>query len=513
MRSTKSRVLTLSVLLAFGFVQVFGSGIAPAAYQLVLQAGIALARRTQINFIGAGVTCVDNAGLTRTDCTIPGSSYLFSSTADATNAAVAEATVIGAGSGSLTLAANYFGTAGNPLIVSAAGHYSTPVAPGTLRIRLKIGAATVLDTGAFVPQPSLVQQVWTLEARVVSRAVGAGGTVMVQSQFHPGAGAPVGQDWPLLNTAAVALDTTAANAVALTAEWSAAGGETITGTNFLMYGVTGASVPTPVGYATIQQATVPLAQRQTVNFTGAGVTCVDNPGSTRTDCTVTSGGIATATGADTTKKAASAGNLFFPSDGIYIRRDTGAAWANWGPIFPCVEPVNTDFTDGPGVPTVNTTYGGMVISCPPSAGDALSGRGKAVPAEPWSVEVGYLMNYQRVNYLAAGLFISDGTKIVAYDTVASAASLSVSVDRYSDSTTFVGSPFSMPVLGGSMMFLKVYNDGTNIHLYYSANGRNWTNLFSEAKGAYLNATRIGVFVNSASAAYGAEAHIFHLRFY
>lgn len=290
MRSTKSRVLTLSVLLAFGFVQVFGSGIAPAAYQLVLQAGIALARRTQINFIGAGVTCVDNAGLTRTDCTIPGSSYLFSSTADATNAAVAEATVIGAGSGSLTLAANYFGTAGNPLIVSAAGHYSTPVAPGTLRIRLKIGAATVLDTGAFVPQPSLVQQVWTLEARVVSRAVGAGGTVMVQSQFHPGAGAPVGQDWPLLNTAAVALDTTAANAVALTAEWSAAGGETITGTNFLMYGVTGASIPTPVGYATIQQATVPLTQRQVVNFTGAGVTCVDNAGATRTDCTVAGGG-------------------------------------------------------------------------------------------------------------------------------------------------------------------------------------------------------------------------------
>lgn len=213
-------------------------------------------------------------------------SYLFSATADATNAAAAEATVIGAGSGSLTLAANYFGTAGNPLIVSASGHYSTPAVPGTLRIRLKIGAATVLDTGAFTPQPALVQQVWTLEARIVSRAVGAGGTVMVQSQFHPGAGAPVGQDWPLLNTAAVALNTTLANAVDLTAEWSAAGGETVTGTNFLMYGVTGASIPTPVGYATIQQATVPLTQRQTVNFTGAGVACVDNAGATRTDCTV-----------------------------------------------------------------------------------------------------------------------------------------------------------------------------------------------------------------------------------
>lgn len=41
------------------------------------------------------------------------------------------------------------------------------------------------------------------------------------------------------------------------------------------------------GYATIQDETTPLTQRATVNFTGAGVSCVDSGGATRTDCTIT----------------------------------------------------------------------------------------------------------------------------------------------------------------------------------------------------------------------------------
>ena len=48
------------------------------------------------------------------------------------------------------------------------------------------------------------------------------------------------------------------------------------------------------GYATIQDETTPLTARTTVNFTGAGVSCVDNAGSTRTDCTISGGGAGSA---------------------------------------------------------------------------------------------------------------------------------------------------------------------------------------------------------------------------
>jgi hypothetical protein len=50
------------------------------------------------------------------------------------------------------------------------------------------------------------------------------------------------------------------------------------------------------GYTIIENATTPLTQRTTVNFTGAGVTCVDNGGATRTDCTIPGGGGASAYG-------------------------------------------------------------------------------------------------------------------------------------------------------------------------------------------------------------------------
>lgn len=43
-------------------------------------------------------------------------------------------------------------------------------------------------------------------------------------------------------------------------------------------------------YQTIQQSGTPLTQEPTLNFTGSGISCVDNSGATRTDCTVSGGG-------------------------------------------------------------------------------------------------------------------------------------------------------------------------------------------------------------------------------
>jgi hypothetical protein len=48
------------------------------------------------------------------------------------------------------------------------------------------------------------------------------------------------------------------------------------------------------GYATIQDETAPLTQRTTINFAGAGVSCADNAGATRTDCTISGGGAGSA---------------------------------------------------------------------------------------------------------------------------------------------------------------------------------------------------------------------------
>jgi hypothetical protein len=54
--------------------------------------------------------------------------------------------------------------------------------------------------------------------------------------------------------------------------------------------VAGISALTYTGYNSIQNEGTPLTGRATVNMIGSGVDCADNPGSLRTDCTVTGGG-------------------------------------------------------------------------------------------------------------------------------------------------------------------------------------------------------------------------------
>jgi hypothetical protein len=53
------------------------------------------------------------------------------------------------------------------------------------------------------------------------------------------------------------------------------------------------------GYATVQDEAGSLTQRLILNFTGSGVSCVDNSGSSRTDCTVSGGAGGTFPGSST----------------------------------------------------------------------------------------------------------------------------------------------------------------------------------------------------------------------
>jgi hypothetical protein len=67
----------------------------------------------------------------------------------------------------------------------------------------------------------------------------------------------------------------------------------VTGTSFNLNNATplGAMPPAPIAaaYTTVAQGGTNLQQRQVVNFTGSGVSCADNSGLSRTDCTVTAG--------------------------------------------------------------------------------------------------------------------------------------------------------------------------------------------------------------------------------
>ena len=55
---------------AGALVTITGGGADGVGYDEILEEAAGLTKRAQLNFIGASITCVDNAGSTRTDCTL-----------------------------------------------------------------------------------------------------------------------------------------------------------------------------------------------------------------------------------------------------------------------------------------------------------------------------------------------------------------------------------------------------------------------------------------------------------
>ena len=68
----RKTLLKSAVALVVVVAILWASGVAPAAYNLIMQTGVGLVRRSTLNFTGPGVSCVDNVGATRTDCTVSG---------------------------------------------------------------------------------------------------------------------------------------------------------------------------------------------------------------------------------------------------------------------------------------------------------------------------------------------------------------------------------------------------------------------------------------------------------
>mgnify|MGYP001572271569 CR=1 FL=1 len=158
---------------------------------------------------------------------------------------VTETTLVPTVTGSVTLGAGYF-VAGKAFRLTVKGLLTTAAVPGTLRIRVRlggIGGTVVLDTAAQTPTGALADKLWEVNAIITCRTTGGSGTVIGQSDFYHeivAVGAPY--SWPMVNTAAVTIDTTASQAVSVSAEWGTAdAGNIIKVTDFILEQITNAA--------------------------------------------------------------------------------------------------------------------------------------------------------------------------------------------------------------------------------------------------------------------------------
>lgn len=95
MRNTKLLAAAiLSVVLLLAWRPELPAQVVAAAYNLIQDEGSNLARRRTLNFEGAGVSCADDAGNSRTNCTIPGGGGGGSGVANYDQSFVAQTSVV-----------------------------------------------------------------------------------------------------------------------------------------------------------------------------------------------------------------------------------------------------------------------------------------------------------------------------------------------------------------------------------------------------------------------------------
>ena len=160
---------------------------------------------------------------------------LFTATASATVANTGtETSILGTGVGTKTLAASTL-IAGKTVRVTVRGHYSTKAAvAGTLDIKVKAGAVTLFSTGAQTMTDNQTTQGFEVYGSFTCRTTGGSGTVFGQGQTRYSA-ALIPTIAGMVTTATVTVDTTASNAIDVTATWGTAdAGNTITGTNVIL---------------------------------------------------------------------------------------------------------------------------------------------------------------------------------------------------------------------------------------------------------------------------------------
>jgi hypothetical protein len=191
--------------------------------------------------------------------------------------------------------------------------------------------------------------------------------------------------------------------------------------------------------------------------------------------------------------AAKAGRIFLPNDGFYIERDTGAAWAPWGPIYPMTPPPTlanwTWFNQD--AATADETYGGICL-VDSGAHANVRGLGRAVPSTPYVITAAILPRVLNGDYKAGVYWADDAGKIITFCITAESPG-QISIQKWNSVTAWSANYtyFSAYTCYG-LFFLRMADDGTNRTCQYSHDGQHWETLHSIGRTDFLTATKVGI---------------------
>lgn len=213
-------------------------------------------------------------------------------------------------------------------------------------------------------------------------------------------------------------------------------------------------------------------------------------------------GDSTYTAAYASRPAASSdGNLFLPSDGMTLERDTGSAWVPWGPIFPLTPPPMTDWTwVNQDIATASFGPGVVRLIAPPATGDKIRILARPAPAPPYMVTALIQVHMAPVNYNGAGIGWRDPSS-GRLSRLGYIENMVLRWDNFSSPTNYHSAVVTRGrVSADPLIWLRLVDDGTNRKTYWSSNGLDWDYMGAVARSSYVeNPTELIIHANSNNA--------------
>jgi len=210
------------------------------------------------------------------------------------------------------------------------------------------------------------------------------------------------------------------------------------------------------------------------------------------------------------------GRLFLPSDGFVIERDTGTAYAPWGPIYPLTAPVDGDFVwINQGGASVTTTQGGIYLLGPATAGVSMRIRKKAAPSPPYTITAAILPICGRSSgyplfglcWRKSGAEAQLNVRFGVYQ--ASGALLRLQLAKMTSATAFSANYFDEVYSSAPLnpLWLQISDNNTNRICRVSRDGQNFIQVHSVSRTDFVTADEVGFFADAGDTTYDVGANL------
>jgi hypothetical protein len=179
----------------------------------------------------------------------------------------------------------------------------------------------------------------------------------------------------------------------------------------------------------------------------------------------------------------------------------GSIWQEFYKGF-YVNPLPSFSWRNQGTASIVQTLGTEFLLAEAAGSNNLKGREISLPSTPYTITITIERQGYNVGYANNGIYITDGTKCVAFG-IGNNGNPTIHIDNYTDSTTYngnvIGIPFDVP---HSPIVLRVNDNGTNHIFSWSLDRVNFFVVATQSRTAFISTpTAVGYFVESNNATY------------